>query len=317
MSPKNLNQFDLNLLKVFLAIWEMRSISAAADKIGLSQPAVSHSLRRLREQFSDPLFLRVGNRMEPTETASRLYEPFSLGLQTIGGAVMGRNEFDPETSDRTFTVAMSDISESFYLPPVLAALEVSAPHVRLKSVRLEPDSVATELRTGQIDLAFGYLPALTPPDFIGELLLEDRFICLIKATHPLANRPLTRQNFSDLTFIDVTVKATGYKMVDALLRNQGVERVSGLRLEHYTNVPEIVRHSQLASIFPFSVSQLLGKSQDFALLELPFPLPGIDVRTHVHTNFGNDKGLLWLRNLFVSAVAGNRHAYAPDKTGAT
>jgi len=311
MSPKNLNQFDLNLLKVFLAIWELRSISGAADKIGLSQPAVSHSLRRLREQFSDPLFLRVGNRMEPTETASRLYEPFSVGLQTIGGAVMGRHEFDPATSDRTFTIAMSDISESFYLPPVLAALETSAPQVRLRSVKLEPDSVATELRTGQIDLAFGYLPALTAPDFIGELLLEDRFICLLNTLHPLAHRPLTQENFSDLTFIDVTVKATGYKMVDALLRDQGVERNSGLRLEHFTNVPEIVRHSQLAAIFPFSISQLLGKGSDFALLELPFALPGIAVRTHVHSNFGNDQGLLWLRNLIVSAVADNKPAYAP------
>ncbi|ATN32296.1 hypothetical protein ACO34A_00520 [Rhizobium sp. ACO-34A] len=302
MSRRNLNQFDLNLIKVFLAIWELHSISAAADKIGLSQPAISHSLRRLREQFSDPLFLRVGNRMEPTQAASRLHEPFQLAIQMIGGAVAGSDDFDPRTSDRTFSIAMSDISEFFCLPLVLAALEREAPHVRLKSVRLDPDTVAIELRTGQIDLAFGYLPALASPDFISDLLLEDRFICLLKSTHPLAAEALTRENFFRLTFIEVAIKATGYKMVDALLRDQGVNRNSGLRVEHFTNVPEIVRHSQLAAIFPLSISRRLSASRDFTLRELPFSLPGIDVRLHVHANFQNDRGLLWLRDLIVSAM---------------
>lgn len=294
MNRSNFNNFDFNLVKVFLAIWELRGISAAGDRLGLTQPAVSHSLRRLREQFSDPLFLRVGHRMQPTAVAERLYEPFNRAVQIIGHTVMANHEFLPETSDRTFTIAMSDISELYCLPQILSYLEKAAPSVHIKSVQLDARTVEAELRTGQIDLALGYLPDLGP-DYINTFVLEDWFVCLVSASHPMAGARLTERTFSQLTFVEVAVHATGYKLVDDLLIRLGVKRNTSVRLEHFTNVPEIVRDSRFAAIFPHFASRKLHASGEFDLLDLPFELPRIDVRIHIHSNFSNDAGINWLQ----------------------
>ncbi|WP_162130114.1 LysR family transcriptional regulator [Phyllobacterium sp. YR531] len=282
-------------MKVFLAIWEVRSISVAGERLGLTQPAVSHSLRRLRERFDDPLFLRSGHRMLPTDVAERLYEPFNRAIQIISHTVLDSNEFRPAESDRTFTIAMSDISEFYCLPLMLSYLEKAAPAVRIKSIQLEAHTVGAALRSGQVDLALGYLPDLVKPDYISTFVLEDWFICLVRASHPMAGKLLTQEAFSQLTFVEVAVHATGYKMVDALLTQLGVRRSTAVRLEHFTNVPEIVRYSQFAAIFPHSASQKINATGAFALLNIPFDLPSIDVQLHIHSNFRNDAGLRWMQ----------------------
>lgn len=303
MTPNALGTFDLNLVKVFLAIWETRSISTAGERLGLTQPAVSHALKRLRERFSDPLFLRVGHRMEPTPAARRLHEPFGQALAIVGQTLLAHGDFRPETSDRTFTVAMSDVSEFFCLPRILAAFARLAPGLRVRSVQLDAETVAASLRSGRVDVALGHLPDLAAAEFEQTFLLRDRFVCLVAADHERAGRPLDPESFSRLDFVEVAVHATGYKTIDARLREIGATRNTVVALEHFTIVPEIVRRSRLAAIFPHSASQKVNERGDFALLELPFDLPTIDVNLHVHVNFREDPGLAWLRTVLPGVFA--------------
>ncbi|MDQ0507302.1 LysR family transcriptional regulator [Xanthobacter agilis] len=296
MSQMNVNVFDLNLVRVFLAIWELRSVTSAADRLGLTQPAVSHSLRRLREQFSDPLFVRVGQRMEPTEAAWRLYDPFNRALRVIQQTILNHDAFVPELSERTFTIAMSDISEFYLLPQLIAHLEVVAPSVRVRSVQLDASTIAGSLRTGQVDLALGYLPALSDAEISSSFLLDDSFVCLVSNRHGAAGLPLGPEGFAQLNFVDVSVHATGYKRVQELLGELGARWTTTTRIEHFTVVPELVRNTNLAAIFPLSAASRIASPGDFSFLELPFDLPSIDVRVHLHANFQNDPGLLWMRD---------------------
>lgn len=300
MSQMNANTFDLNLVRVFLAIWDLRSVTAAADRLGLTQPAVSHSLKRLREQFSDPLFVRVGPRMEPTEAAFRLYEPFNRALRVIQQTILSHDAFVPELSERTFTIAMSDISEFYLLPQLLAALETAAPSVRVRSAQLDAATVAGALRTGQVDLALGYLPQLDDTDIASSFLLEDNFLCLVNKRHPMAGQPLDLERFGALNFVDVSIQATGYKRVRELIGEIGARWTSVARIEHFMVVPELVRHTSLAAIFPFSASSRIASFGEFSFLELPFEVPSIDVEVHLHANFQNDPGLIWMRDMMTS-----------------
>lgn len=297
MSARSLNAFDLNLVKVFLAIWETRSLTLAGERLGLTQPAVSHALRRLRVQFSDPLFLRVGNVMVPTDAATRLHLPFDEALRVLGQTVAEHDGFDPGTSTRVFRIAQSDISELFCLPPVLSRLEQVAPGVRLVSVQLASEVVAAELRTGQIDMAIGYLPDLVDADCLHTYLLTDWFVCLVSSRHPMAGTVLTPEAFSRLTFVDVAVHATGYRMVESVLTRLGVKRQVSARLEHFTVIPHVVRETGLAAMFPSSAARQVAAQGGLSVLDLPFNLPQIEVEVHIHTNFCKDPGILWLRDL--------------------
>ncbi|MBV5265705.1 LysR family transcriptional regulator [Pinisolibacter aquiterrae] len=303
MTPRDPGAFDLNLIKVFLAIWETRGISGAGERLGLTQPAVSHALRRLREQFADPLFLRVGHTMEPTPAARRLHEPFAQAYGLLGRTMAAHAEFRPETSTRTFTIAMSDVSEFYCLPQILARLAEVAPNLRIRSVQLDAESIAAALRSGRIDMALGHLPDLPADEIVSTFLLRDRFVCLLAAGHEQAGRALDVEAFSRLDFVEVAVHATGYKTIDERLTALGAARTTVVSIEHYTIVPEIVRHSKLAAIFPRSVSRRLAARGDFALLDLPFDLPAIDVDLHVHVNFTDDPGLRWFRTILPELFA--------------
>lgn len=299
MNHFDIRSFDLNLVRVFLAIWELRSVTAAGERLGLTQPAVSHSLRRLREQFSDPLFLRAGQHMEPTDAARRLHEPFANAMHIIGETVLRHEEFEPEKSDRTFTLAMSDISEAYLLPPLLTRIEQVAPRVHIRSVQLDAASIEVALRSGQVDSAIGYLPDLTKPDFISTFVVQDWFICLVNASHPMAGKTISEDDFLKMNFVDVAVHATGYKMVETMLDQIGARRFTAARIEHFTVVPEIVRKTGFAAIFSHFAAEKVNERGEYALLELPFDVPKIEVKVHVHANFRNDNGIRWLQQTLV------------------
>ncbi len=302
MNRSNINHFDLNLMKVFVAIWDERSISGAGSRLGLTQPAVSHSLKRLRDHFMDPLFLRVGNKMEPTEAAKELYEPFSTAMRIASTTLLNYGVFVPETSNRTFNIAMSDVSEFYCLPQILQRLQDVAPSVRVRTVQLEATSIAAALRNGQVDIAMGFLPDLDDAEFASRLLLKDRFVCLVQSGHPMAGHKLTIAEFSQLNFVEVTIRATGFQMVDARLNQCGAVRRSSARIENFTTIPELVRSSQFAALFPYSIACRVNANGDFSLLEIPFEIPSIDIALHVHAKLRNDSGILWMQDLLAEAM---------------
>lgn len=198
MNPGN-DYLDLNLLRVFFAIWDLRSLTAAGDRLGLTQPAISHALRRLRDRFGDPLFVRVANRMLPTDAAVRLHEPLDQAFALLNRTLQSGIVFNPRVTERTFRVAMSDIAETYILPRLMNELSRTSPFVRVDIVPLFPDRVVSSMRSGEIDLAIG-AANVSDKDCISIDTFSDKYICMVRAGHPIAKSRLTRASLAKLRF---------------------------------------------------------------------------------------------------------------------
>lgn len=303
MSAPNLARFDLNLIKVFLAIWEIRNLTGAGERLGLTQPAVSHALRRLREQFSDPLFQRVGNQMVPTKTAIRLQGSFHEALSLLDLTMQESHVFTPGTTTRRFQIAMTDTGEFFSMPAILSALEKAAPFASIRSVRVDPADMPISLRSGQVDLAIAYLPGVDTSRCEGRVLIEDRMVCLMREGHPALTQDWTESSFAALSFVDVSQAATGYQMARTELEKRGHHLKARARLDHFTVVPEVVRQTDFVAIFPQSIFLRLQERGGFDARDLPFRLPSFEVKLWVHTSFSADPALVWLSDLIYGVLA--------------
>ncbi len=294
MSQPNLAGVDLNLLRVFLAIWDLRSLTAAGERLALTQSAVSHALRRLRTLFDDPLFARTPNGMVPTDAAFRLYTPLAQAFAMINEAVQQLANFEPSTAQRVFRISMSDMSEFYFLPPLLAKLDRETRGIRIEVTNLPVESVSVAMRAGEIDLALGYVPGLDG-NCTTQTLFVDEHVCVVRAGHPLRKTKPTREDLMGLRYIYASTNATGHRMVEQWLDELNFKRSVVLRLPHFVVAPEIVMNTDLAVIFPKSIAQRFNRGKAFRILPLPFTLPPIVIQVHSHTQFASDPGIAWLR----------------------
>lgn len=294
MSHPNLAVADLNLLRVFIAIWDLRSLTAAGERLGLTQPAVSHALRRLRTRFDDPLFVRTPAGMVPTDAAYRLYPPLAQAFAMIHEAVQQLGQFDPATAQRVFRLSMSDMSEFYFLPPLLAKLDKEARGVRIEVANLPVDSVSAAMRAGEVDLALGYVPGLDA-DCFAQKLFVDEHVCVIRAGHPFRATKPSRDDLAALRYVYASTNATGHRMVERWLDDLHLKRDVALRVPHFVVAPEIVANTDLAVIFPKSIAKRFNRGKAFRVLPLPFELPPIDIQVHWHVHFASDPGVAWLR----------------------
>ena len=277
-----------------MAIWDLRSLTAAGDRLGLTQPAVSHALRRLRTLFDDPLFVRTPAGMVPTDAAVRLYPPLAQAFGIINVAVQQLAKFDPATAERVFHVSMSDMSEFYFLPPILAMLEGTARGIRIEVTNFPVESVTAAMRSGKVDLALGYVPGLDP-GCVSKTLFVDEHVCVVRAGHPLQTLKPTKEELAGLRYVYASTNATGHRMVEQWLEELNLKRDVVLRLPHFVVAPEIVRHTDLAVIFPRSIAQRFNQNDAFRILPLPFSLPPIEIQVHSHAQFSADAGIVWLR----------------------
>ncbi|MCD1633632.1 LysR family transcriptional regulator [Martelella mediterranea] len=308
MDDRRLLLFDLNLIKVFIAVYEAENLTVAAQRLGLTQPAVSHALRRLRDTFDDRLFLRAGHEMHPTPAATALYAPFQQSMRILRDSLDSTLTFDPATSTRQFRLAMTDTGEFVTLPRLLNALQAVAPGVNIQTARVATDALETALRVGKVDAAIGYCPLLEDTACRGTFLLKDQLICLVRNGHPVLEKDWTRDSFSELSFIDVSREATGYRMARTRIEDLGIQYHIAARLEHFTILPEIVRRTDYAAIFPRSVFSLMHHHDDLKLCELPFAMPDYEIKFWTHEMFSADPGLQWLNGVL-------QHVFEPQKEG--
>ncbi|RZF31561.1 LysR family transcriptional regulator [Paraburkholderia sp. UYCP14C] len=294
MNKLNPGIADLNLLRVFLAIWDLRSLTAAGDRLGLTQPAVSHALRRLRTLFEDPLFTRTPGGMVPTDAAYRLYPPLAQAFAIINEAVQQLAKFEPSTARRVFRVSMSDMSEFYFLPPLVALLDREARGIRIEVANVPVESVSAAMRAGEIDLALGYVPGLDS-GCVSQTLFVDEHVCVVRAGHPLRKTKPSRDDLTALRYVYASTNATGHRMVEQWLDELNLKRDVVLRLPHFVVAPEIVMNTDLAVIFPKSIAKRFNRGKAFRILPLPFSLPPIEIQVHSHSQFAADPGIAWLR----------------------
>src|SRR5438552_3501730 len=187
-SPMNINSLDLNLFLVFQAIYVTRSVTLAGDRLGMTQSAVSNALKRTRERFNDPLFVRTPEGMAPTALAERLIGPIDEGLSHLHQAVDQGRAFDGRTSNRLFRVAINDIGQLVMMPRLLAEARRIAPGVRFETIDASVTEARQRMMHGQIDVAMGSWQPLGP-SFYQQHLFEETFVVLMSRDHPMLRQP--------------------------------------------------------------------------------------------------------------------------------
>ncbi|MDB5844144.1 MAG: transcriptional regulator, LysR family [Polaromonas sp.] len=293
----HINDIDLNLLRLFDAVYRARSVSRASEALGLTQPATSQGLTRLRLLLKDALFVRAPGGVAPTPRAERLAVAVQAALATLEQALNEAGQFDPAQSAKVFRIHMSDIGEARFLPELMVALRRLAPGVRLETSPLAGSDIAQALDSGRIDLAFGFLP--TVKDTQRVKLLSDRYIVLLRSGHPFTQKRRSGKALLDdlhqLEFVAVRTHS------DTLRILQMLQLEDRLRLgtEHFMVLPAIVKATDLAVVMPRNIARLFAQAGGYAIIEPAFALRDFTVSLHWSRRFEADPGNQWLRQLIV------------------
>lgn len=298
----DLREIDLNLLVVFNQLLLDRSVSTAAEKLGLTQPAVSNALKRLRAVLKDELFLRTSRGMEPTPYALYLAEPVIYALNALQAALTTRDSFDPKTSSRNFQLAMTDIGEMYFMPPLMVALSRMAPNIRISTVRPNSANLKEDMESGTVDLALGLLPNLQT-GFFQRRLFHHKYVCVFRKGHPVAKSPMTLAQFTELDHVGVVSANTGHGEVDGLLERAGIKRKMRLVVPHFIAVGHILQTTDLIATLPERFAQRC--EAPFGLVSSPHParIPDIAINLFWHAKFNRDPASLWMRQLLVELFA--------------
>lgn len=290
----NVTELDLNLLRVFDAVLRDRSVTAAARRLRLTQPAVSNALARLRARFEDALFVRTSSGMDATPFARELAEPVRQALALLESALAHGPGFDPATSTRAFRFYMSDLGQIEFLPPLVERAQRIAPGVRLESVALEVEDISEALAAGALDLAVGFLPGLGPP--VRRLpLFRDPYVCLMRADHPALAKKFNRKAFLAASHALVSYRG-GHRVIEEALERAGLARRIALRVPHFTVVPMVLERSDLILTLPARVARVFERRGRLKSLPPPVPIPPAEVAAHWHERFEADPGGRWLRD---------------------
>jgi DNA-binding transcriptional LysR family regulator len=298
----NAKDIDLNLLRAFDAVLQERSVTAAAKRLGLTQPAVSNALTRLRGLFDDALFVRTPRGMDATPLARGLGEPVRQALALLESALAHGPGFDPATSTRAFRFYMSDIGQVEFLPPLVERVQRTAPGIRLEALSLEVEDIGDALAAGALDLAMGFLPGLGPP-VRRRHLFRDPYVCLMRADHSAIGAKLTRRKFLEASHVLVPYRGGGHRVIEEALERAGVARRIALRVAYFTVVPMVLEKTDLLLILPRRVARVFEREGRLRSLPPPVAIPPADVGIHWHERFDADPGNRWLRGELLDLFA--------------
>lgn len=301
MNEKNILRIDLNLFVVFEAIYREGSISRAANRLNLTQPAVSHALARLRDRLDDPLFVRRGHQMVPTPRARSLADPVREALTGLQGCLSGEQAFDPSSARRTFILGLRDGLEACVLPPLIRYIELHASGIEVQSVTVARRDLARELAVGRLDMAMDVqLP--TAAEVQQQALMDAPLVVLMRKEHLLARGTLTRNRYLDARHIVVSSRRRGPGLEDFGLAQLGLKRELGLRCQHYQAAFEVVAGTDLLLTLPRMLAQRLATSDRFVSRKLPVALPPMGLYLYWHRDQESDAAHVWLRELFVHGL---------------
>ncbi|MFZ6874447.1 LysR family transcriptional regulator [Undibacterium sp. Di27W] len=293
LEPKDI---DLNLLVVFQEVYQDRQISSVARKLGLSQPAVSNALARLRRSFDDELFVRTATGMQPTALAEQLAEPVALALTHITQALNRQENFDPTSSKRHFTIAMTDVGEVYFMPILAEFLHTQAPQVQLSTVRASDIDLKTEMESGRVDLAIGAFDHLSDA-WYQRRLFKQNYVCLFRQSHPLAADRLEMKDFLAARHLIVASNENPYAKVNQSLEKAGISAAAHLRVPHFVAVPYIVSSNDLLVTVPQKLAERAAAPFGLRYVKPPLRLPALQTNMFWHRRYNQDAGNQWLRGL--------------------
>jgi DNA-binding transcriptional LysR family regulator len=268
----------------------------------MTQPQVSVALGKLRELLNDPVFVRTTKGMQPTSRATGWVKSARGVLTQIDRDLFVDDRFDPATADRPFVLALSDAGELVIMPTVLSILRPAAPNAPIRSVNLCAEDVESGLESGEIDLAIGYLPDLGKRNFFQQTLFMDGYVCLVRQNHPITAAQFDLQQFLRYEHAVVRAPIRHQELMDLHLARRRIHCRVGFICPHVVTLPSIVAHSDMIiTVARRLADHFLALGAPLRTVELPFPLPTVEIRQHWHSKFHHDARNKWLRSLIAAA----------------
>ncbi|HEY0661246.1 MAG TPA: LysR family transcriptional regulator [Lysobacter sp.] len=295
-------RYDLNLMPVFVALMEERSVTRAAQRLGITQPALSNALARLRDILQDPLFIRERYGMQPTQKAEQLAPVIAAALASLDGLVLGQQAFDPAKAERLVTIAPNSYVEFVLVPAVVARLREQAPGIRLRLTPYGTDLAETGVVSGATAMVLGRV--IDPPDnLVVQHLMDDGLGCVVRADHPVINKRMSRQQYEQLKHVNVLPPGRLRAGLFQALERQGLRREVAVSVTHFLAIPEMVAVTDYCATLPNLICRRLANDPRLKVVPAPADLGTFPVEMAWHVRYRHDPAHQWLRQL-VSDVAG-------------
>lgn len=291
-----LRHLDFNLFKALEALLEEKNVTRAAKRLGVTQPAMSGMLTRLREHFNDPLFVRVPHGIHPTDRALALISPVREMMADIT-RMLQPAEFDPKTAEISISIASTDYGLATIVTPFLIELKRHAPNIQIALFPIQDNQVQTRLEQGKLDIALmdaGHLQT----ELHKHTLYRENYTCVMRKTHPMADKSLTLENFCELEFAMMSYDGGGfYGVTDEALAKLGKRRRVSLSVTNFLVLPEILRYSDIVSMIP---NRMPLSGTDLIRKPAPIEVSGFNMDMVWHERTDKDTAHQWIRNLLIA-----------------
>jgi DNA-binding transcriptional LysR family regulator len=294
----------LQLMKIFLAVFDQRSVGAAAAALGMSQSGLSTALARLRGTLGDALFIATTTGMQPTTRAKELAAPMREAVQCIEQRIMNKATFNPATDEREFRVAASDTAEAMYMPRALDVLTRVAPRVRLRVMATAQPQLQRALSEGQVDLALGYFPDLMSAEFVRRRIGQHGFVCICSADNRHLIRDFNLKKYVEARHVIVEAPTRTHGLLETYLQKRGIRRDAALTTPHFMSLPGIISSTELIATVPDAIAEVFAGHKRLVSLPLPLRSPVFDAHLHWSKSVSNDPAHRWLRGVMFEAFVG-------------
>ena len=292
----NLSKVDLNLFIVFDAIYTEANLTRAGQIVGITQPAVSNALARLRETFNDPLFVRTAQGMVPTPMAQNIITPVRSALQLLRVSVQESRSFVPEQATKTYRISMTDLTEAVILPHLASRIRRMAPNINIDSFLVKRRETTKELAAGRLDFAID-APLNTDTQVRHVKLFEDHHVCVMRPGHPLAKKErITLDDYLAQSHIHISSRRNGLGHVDLALGKMGLHRRVVLRSQHYQMAPLVMESTDMV----MTVHERFAKRHNLHAVALPIDdVPPIETHLFWHESTDQDPANRWMREQII------------------
>jgi DNA-binding transcriptional LysR family regulator len=296
---------DLNLLELFDIVFKNRSLTAAGAHLGLSQPAISYGVSKLRRIYGDMLFVRTRRGVEPTPVAMQLAGPIASALQIVRGTVE-KADFKPSETRRTFRLGLTDVGERLFLPRLAKRLGIEAPMINIESFSPRFTELTAALTSGEIDLAAGFFPGMGK-SICYQRLVKEEFVYVMRKGHPAAKGTLTASKMRTLRHVAASPPATlHFRSIEKVLTGPQIRAEIALHVRSFLCVAPIVVETDLVALVPSSLATLVAENLGLCVLKPRVRFPELDVSIYWHRRFQNDPASIWLRNIMIELFGRKR-----------
>jgi len=295
-------RYDLNLLPIFVVLMEERSVTRAAQRLGITQPALSNALTRLRAVMRDPLFIRERYGIQPTALALELAPAIAKALATIDNIVVGQQDFDPARAERLITIAPNSYVEFVLVPAIVARLRAIAPGIRLRLTPYGSDVVETGVVSGDTAMVLGRVVD-APDNLVVQHLMDDGLACVVRADHPEISGTMSREQYESLKHVNMQPPGRLRAGLFQALERQGLKREVAVSVTHFLAIPELIAVTDYCSTLPKLICRHLASDPRLKIVPSPVDLGTFPVEMAWHVRYRNDPAHRWLRSLIADVAS--------------